>query len=114
MSSERVELVIAKSLSGLSTDILEYVPALGKKVTINSFVTGGELSELVTSKIYWKYGQAGETLIWSMGNGNVMPFNHFIPASEINGTNKIGVVIDNSNSSAREMAVFVLLQVSDA
>jgi hypothetical protein len=105
-----VELVISKSVAAMSSEGVERVPGSGSKVKIRVFTSGGESSAQVSVRIYWKYGQDGESLIWSMAPGDQMPFVHEIPEGEVDGVNKIGLVLDNVNDSSRYMSGYVRIE----
>jgi hypothetical protein len=108
-----IELMISKNLAALNDDAVELVPANGKKVRIRTFNSGGEDSALVSIRLYWKYGQAGEVLIWSLSPGDQIPFVYDVPDGDVDGVNKIGLVIDNENVSSRYVAGYALVEVND-
>jgi hypothetical protein len=107
------ELVISENLTALSDNAVEHTPTADKKVQVRIFSSGGESSALVSIRLYWKYGQAGETLIWVLAPDGTMPFVHAIPDDEVNGINKIGLVIDNGNLSSRFISGYALIEEND-
>lgn len=113
MATELIELRIAENLAALTDEALQYTPASGKKVKVRSFVSGGEDSQNLINRIYWKHGQAGELLIWSMDHGSEMPFVFDVPDADINGTNRIGIVVDNNGVSSVYASLYALIEVSD-
>jgi hypothetical protein len=113
MSQELVELKISKSVAALSDESVDHIPVSGKKVQINAFIADGSSGSGLVANLYWKYGQAGETLIWSASAGNVMPFVFKIPDAEVNGTNKIAVVLDNATVSAAFLSGYAYIEVND-
>jgi hypothetical protein len=113
MALEIIEINFTKNILALSDDKIEYTPVAGKKVNIRAFICGGELSSLVSAKLVWKSGLTQEQAIWTASPGTEMPFVHIVPYAEIDGVNKLGIILENNSTLSKNMSSYAIIEVND-
>lgn len=114
MADISVELKISSLIGAASSQSTTYVPASGKKVKIRAFESGGENTTDLIYRLYWKYNLGGSaTLLWTAAASMSMPFVVDIPDGEVNGTNSIGMVVENQKLSSFYMSAYALVEVKD-
>lgn len=111
MALEQIDLKLSEEVGSLQESVSEYAPDSGKTVRVAKFIGDAQRQESVV-KLIWKYGAQDEQLIWTVSSsGDQMPFVYSPPELEVDGVNKLALVLENNELSAQYMSGYALVEV---
>jgi hypothetical protein len=102
-----IELKISKEVAASTADAETHTPAAGKKVSIRQFVGSAAFVVNCVVRLVWKYGVAGETIFWTINGDSKMPYALYLPDAEVDGVNKLAIVLDNGTAGPVYMSGFL-------
>ncbi len=85
-----------------------FIPPAGPQ-SLNTFFTSGSLSKDIVFKVIWKFEDAGEEIIWAqLGHQDLV--GGVIDLPDADGTSKLALCIENSNSEDGTVSVRLEVQ----
>ena len=89
-----------------------FTPAAGKKLIVKEFTASVPPGDSVTARLIWKYEHLTETedTKWNIRSSASMPFRIEIPASDVDGVRKMGLLLE-SNEVDTPQAVSAIVRV---
>lgn len=108
-----VELRISEEVGAGTETVEDYVPAAGKGFVIRVFYGSAAYNVNCVCKLFWKYGEAGEQLIWTIKGETRMPFQFIVPSSDVNGTSKVAISVENGGSGPVYMSTYAFIGVDE-
>jgi len=113
MEYTKVQLLLSEEVSALTSVEETYIPASGKSLVVSDFM-GSVQSQDGIVLLIWKYGEADEQIIWTLPeSSDALSFEFTPPEEEVNGTNKIALIIENNNLSSQYMSGCVVLEMEN-
>jgi hypothetical protein len=106
-----IPLALSKTLTAGVSSTLEYTPDSGVPLSVIQFTADAAFTDFASVELIWKYEGESPVLIWSISGSSKMPFNHTIPIGEINGTNKLALLLRNLTAGTVSLSGFVILEV---
>jgi hypothetical protein len=106
-------LRLSKEVSAGQADHTSFVPPSGKKTIIGLFQGEAPGSNTAVVKLVWKFDTAEETILWSIKGSGQTSIPIELPISEVNGTNALAVVLENSGLTAVYLSGQALVEVDE-
>jgi hypothetical protein len=107
-----IELILSEVVPSGETIIEEYTPAANIPISVIEFIADGAFINLANISVIWKYGTQNEELIWAITGSSKMPFRKFIPIEEIDGINKLVLVLNNETGGPVSLSGKCILETN--
>lgn len=108
-----VDLRISELVSVGAEEAETYTPASGKTVSVLKFQGDSPFSKNSVTRIAWKYDTVNEVTLWTVKGSSRLDEKIEIPSNEVNGVNKIAVVLENGELGSVYMSAYAKIEVSD-
>jgi hypothetical protein len=100
------ELKISAQVAAGTEIVEEWAPPSGSSVYIDVFVGSTPTNTNCVCKLYWKYGTAGQVLLWSIKSDSKAPLTFDLPSGEVDGVNKIAISVENGMAGSGYMSAY--------
>ena len=102
----------AKVLPAGTDHVVEYTPASGSEMEVIEFIADAAFTNLACVQLIWKYGTSDE-LVWSITGSSSMPQRFKPPTIEIDGVNKLALILKNDTAGQVSLSGYVEIETRD-
>jgi len=106
-------LTISKQVISGTEEYIEYAPPQGKIITVSFFIGNAPSSINSVVKLIWKYGSGSEQILWTIKGGESYSVPTRLPIQDVDGINKLAVVLENAESADIYMSGSAIIEVED-
>jgi hypothetical protein len=92
------KLIISKEVAAGSEEYTTFTPAEDSSPVVTLFQGDGPSTRYAVVKLIWKYGQAGESVLWTIKGDSRLDISIPVPENEVDGINQLAIALENSDT----------------